>query len=100
MKRVSTTLRESIVFLSLVLIISSVIVAQVYDQMRSDAFLHAFEEHTKEMDLFLDGWNKYSPLIDASEARIQLDAENGTLQAYSCEAVFMRQHNVIVTRAK
>jgi hypothetical protein len=101
MNRSTTTiLREATVFLSLVVIISSVIVAQVYDQMRSEAFLEAFEQHTREMDLFLDGWNKYSPLIEASEAKIRLQAENGVAQDYSCEAVFMRQHNIIVTRPK
>ncbi len=98
--KISTTVREAIVFVSLVIIVSSVIVAQVYDQLRSDAFLTAFEEHTKEMDTFLAWWAKYTPLIDTNEARIQIEAQNGTLAPYSCEAVFMRQHNVIIARAK
>jgi len=99
-RKVSTNFREAMVFLALVVIMASVIVAQIYDQVRSEAFLTAFNEHTKEMNMFLDGWVKYKPLVTAGKAKIQLDAENGTLEPFSCEAVFVRQHHVIIAGKK
>jgi len=101
-------IREPLIYLFLIILLSSMVGSEVYDKKMSsgheDGLLLLNNELTKvhtHLDLtsqtlreFLDGWVKYGITVRTAEIELEKQKEEGTLPKFSCEAVFIREHVV------
>jgi len=92
----------------LIVLLSSMIGSEIYDKKMSNDHevglvllnTELGKVHT-ELDLtgktlkeFLDGWSKYGIMVRQAELKLETDKDEGALPAFSCEAVFIREHVV------
>lgn len=89
-------MREAAIYFVLVVVISSVLVMQIYKTAQDAYFYVAFDRHAAAMDRFLEGWTKYDKLVGESEVILRDQATWGVIPPFSCEAVFIRRHIVEV----
>jgi len=66
------------------------------DGLRSqmDRTEHSMESLDVNLAQFLSGWEQYRPLVDVSDAKLELQLQSGALPPFSCEVVFVRQYVV------
>lgn len=87
-------MREVAVYFTLIVVLSCVLVMQIYAQSQDVYYQNALTQHISAMDKFLEGWTRYDAVVDSAEVTLSRQAADGTIPPFSCEAVFIREHVV------
>ena len=93
-------MREAAVYFIIMVVLSSVLVMQIYGQSQDAYYQTALTHHVSAMDKFLEGWTRYDAVVDKAEITLTRQATGGTIPPFSCEAVFIREHQVVAQVSK
>lgn len=68
------TLKDRLVSLALTVVITFVLVMQIYRQSQDTDYQAVLANHVAEMNNFLDGWTRYDSVVDRAEVTLRQQA--------------------------